>query len=189
MQQRKRTRRLRCYVCDSKWSEEEFRIKQNEFNRWNPERSSNHRVYLNDQQMQHLRSFFTPAGELAVLCRQHLREYASIGTTVLRQIQQGVMRVADVEIPASTTAAARRRRGGHNKIERAKPEVIPFFREWIEENTQPNPTNLAREFRCDLSSKGAAHRKFNDDLGARHSTNVSWPSFLRLLKEYAPDIR
>ena len=92
---RKRTRRLRCYVCDGKWTDEEFRIKQNEFNRWNPERSGNHRVYLNEQQMQHLRSFFTPAGELAVLCRQHLREYASIGTTVLRQIQQGVMRVAD----------------------------------------------------------------------------------------------
>lgn len=193
---RKRARRMRCHVCDKKWSYADFCAKRSEFDRVNPERGPRHRIELNEQQREHLRSFFTPTGELSVLCSVHLRRYASIGSKMVAEIRRSAMDVAMFggaadAMRANGSVAQQRHegRGGYNKIERRKPDVVPFLREWVADNTVQNPGTLEYEFGAGLTSKGVAYRRFSDELLARHRCVVSWPSFLRLLRDYAPEVR
>jgi len=185
---RTRVERLRCTVCEGVWTPEQFKLKKDEFDSWNPARVVNpHHTPLNKRQIDCLCAFFTPAGELSLLCRKHLRSYGSVGTVVLNRIKRHVMGVASTR-DAQKTPVVQRERGGQNKFELDKNGSYTFFRQWLTKNTHVPVVGGPPAFNIGPKSVLHAYQLFVTQLFAHNQRRICYPTFTRALATHAPGI-
>lgn len=134
------------------------------------------KVSLNDAQKSWIFRHYLANGELTVLCKEHLREFARIGNNVYQQLVDLSGQAPDFERPLydqpDPLAKPKESKRAKNKKSRANLDELKKF---FKENTHPLPDKAPiRIFFADIPSYRKLYKKYKAEHPKGSAHYFSW---------------
>lgn len=175
-----------CKVCRGDWSRRHLRWKMREFDELNPRRARGTSQRMNDSQYHYLlRHFFDSYGKHKNICRQHLREFASISQGKVGQLISMSQHPIDWERPWLDGPPPRPNFPPHRVLPQ---EVDRMLLDFFEENSTPLTDKCGYVLDAKFRSKREVYRNFKETKLENTELRVSRPTFLAHWTQLRSDI-